>query len=97
MADAPSHTATDNQLTAGEITSFIKRHTVILNPDTGQGRVCMWCGDQPSTMTTSQHVGQVMAPHIWKLRHTAWEEGKKASDSADLFHAGATNPYEPKA
>lgn len=93
MALAPSHTQTDNQFTTGEITSFIKRHTIVPNPDTGVGKVCLWCGDQPSTATTEVHVGQVMAPLIKKLRHDDWEAGKKASDSADLFSAGATNPH----
>lgn len=82
-----------SHLSAGEITTQLKRHAVITNPDTGLGKVCMWCGDQPFHLLTEVHQAQILAPIILALRAEAWDEGKASLDGADLFNQGSTNPY----
>lgn len=87
----PQHPGTD--LSAGELTTLLKRHAVITNPDTGQGLVCMWCGDQPAHELTETHQARILAPLILALREKAWDEGHHAGDGADLFSEEPTNPY----
>lgn len=75
------------------MTTLLKRHAVIPNPDTGIGKVCMWCGDQPDHMTTDVHQAQILAPLVKALKAEAWDQGKASNDTADLFNQDSTNPY----